>query len=148
MFGCLLCTPKKTILVCFFALCPAEAVKQQAQLSLEVADLVLDIVDKLKHVTPAEEAAAQAAVQAAAAAAAAPARRTTRSAAAAAAQAGPAAAAAVDANHAEAYKAALKPFVVRSQPRYTLFCIPYDLVVGRFVLCDAALVSEQRHCCQ
>lgn len=136
----------KTVLVCFFALCPAEAVKQQAQLSLEVADLVLDIIDKLKHVTPAEDAAAQAAVQAAAAAA--PARRTTRSAAAAAAQAGPAAAATAGANHAEAYKAALKPFVVSLQSGYTLLCSHMTWLMGSFVLCDAALVFKQRHCCQ
>lgn len=86
--------------------------------------MVLGIVDKLSHITPAEDAAAaQAVAQAAAAAAAppaaAPARRTTRAAAAAAAAAGPppaaaaAAAGAGDANHAEAYNAALKPFVVR-----------------------------------
>lgn len=118
---------RQVLIVMLFSL--AEAVKQQAQLSLDVADLVLSIIDKLKHVTPAEDSA----VAAAAAAPAAFARRTTRSAAAAAAQAGPSSAAAEDADHAEAYKSALKSLVVRG------WCLSKPLVSETAARCVVLL---------
>lgn len=96
----------------------AERIKQEAQLSLEVADLVLDIVQRLQHVTAAEDVPAAAPAAPPAAAPAPTGRRTTRAAAAAAAaaaaQAGPsaAAAAAAPASGPDAYKAALTPHVV------------------------------------